>query len=108
MLVEAGIAAQLLIWQLFLLLQRFKSLKSRAQNCYFENAGAFTGETSHKFLKEIGTDYVVIGPQNAVTTSMKHGEDINKSKSNLCKRYASNHLLCLITWNLQLVKRPNS
>ena len=36
-------------------------LKVAAQNTYFENAGAFTGETSPQVLKEIGTDYVVIG-----------------------------------------------
>ena len=37
------------------------NLKVAAQNTYFENAGAFTGETSLQVLKEIGTDYVVIG-----------------------------------------------
>lgn len=32
-----------------------------AQNCYIENEGAFTGETSAKVLKEMTTDAVLIG-----------------------------------------------
>jgi triosephosphate isomerase len=32
-----------------------------AQNCYSENEGAFTGETSAKVLKEMTTDAVLIG-----------------------------------------------
>lgn len=32
-----------------------------AQNCYTENEGAFTGETSAKVLKEMTTDAVLIG-----------------------------------------------
>ena len=32
-----------------------------AQNCYFEEEGAFTGEVSAKMLKGIGVEYVIIG-----------------------------------------------
>ena len=32
-----------------------------AQNCHFEDEGAFTGEVSVGMLKEIGVDYCVIG-----------------------------------------------
>ncbi len=32
-----------------------------AQNCYFQKAGAYTGEVSAEMLKSAGTDYVVIG-----------------------------------------------
>ena len=32
-----------------------------AQNCYFEESGAFTGEISIGMLQEIGVDYVIIG-----------------------------------------------
>mgnify|MGYP001200443982 CR=1 FL=1 len=32
-----------------------------AQNCHFEESGAFTGEISIGMLKEIGVDYVIIG-----------------------------------------------
>ena len=32
-----------------------------AQNCHFENLGAFTGETSPQTLKAMGIDYVIVG-----------------------------------------------
>ena len=49
-----------------------------AQNSYFENAGAFTGETSPQVLKEIGTDYVVIGHSERRDYFHETDEDINK------------------------------
>lgn len=36
-------------------------LKFGAQNMYYEDAGAFTGEVSPVMLEEIGVDYVLIG-----------------------------------------------
>ncbi|MFX1525476.1 MAG: triose-phosphate isomerase [Promethearchaeota archaeon] len=36
-------------------------IKLGAQNVYFEDLGAFTGEISPLFLKEIGVEYVIIG-----------------------------------------------
>ncbi len=32
-----------------------------AQNMYYEDKGAFTGEISPKFLKELGVDFVILG-----------------------------------------------
>ena len=32
-----------------------------AQNCYFQKAGAYTGEVSAAMLRSTGTDYVIIG-----------------------------------------------
>ena len=32
-----------------------------AQNCHFEDSGAFTGEISISMLKDIGVNYVIIG-----------------------------------------------
>lgn len=37
------------------------NVKVGAQNVHFEEKGAFTGEISPKMLKEIGTEYVIIG-----------------------------------------------
>ena len=36
-------------------------IKVCAQNVYFEDEGAFTGEVSPEMLVEIGTDYVIVG-----------------------------------------------
>lgn len=37
------------------------SIKVGAQNCHWENSGAFTGEISALMLSEIGIEYVIIG-----------------------------------------------
>lgn len=36
-------------------------LNTGAQNCYWKNEGAFTGEISPKMIKSIGSNYVLIG-----------------------------------------------
>ncbi len=36
-------------------------IKLCAQNVYFEDQGAFTGEVSPEMLAELGTDYVIVG-----------------------------------------------
>lgn len=37
------------------------NIKLGAQNMHFEDKGAYTGEISPKFLKEIGVEYVILG-----------------------------------------------
>ena len=37
------------------------NIKLGAQNMYFEDKGAYTGEISAKFLKEIGVEYIILG-----------------------------------------------
>lgn len=37
------------------------NIKVGAQNFYFENSGAFTGEVSAPMLKELGVEYVIVG-----------------------------------------------
>lgn len=53
-------------------------LKVAAQNCYFEDAGAFTGETSPKVLADLETDYVIIGHSERRDYFHETDEDINK------------------------------
>ena len=45
------------------LLADFKgtAVKVGAQNCFYENSGAYTGEVSPEALADLGTSYVVIG-----------------------------------------------
>ncbi|MFX1278306.1 MAG: triose-phosphate isomerase [Promethearchaeota archaeon] len=38
-----------------------KNIRLGAQNMYYEESGAFTGEISPKFLKEIGVEYIILG-----------------------------------------------
>lgn len=37
------------------------NIKLGAQNMYFEDHGAYTGEISPKFLKQIGVEYIILG-----------------------------------------------
>lgn len=77
-LVEAGIAAPALDLSTVLAAAKGSELKVAAENCYFENAGAFTGENSPKVLSEMGTDYVVIGHSERREYFHETDEDINK------------------------------
>lgn len=53
-------------------------LKIAAQNCYFEDEGAFTGEVSPKALNDLGVDYVIIGHSERREYFHETDEDINK------------------------------
>ncbi len=79
-LVEAGIAAPALTLSTVLEAAKGSELKIAAQNSYFENSGAFTGENSPKVLAEMGTDYVVIGHSERRDYFHETDQDINKKK----------------------------
>jgi len=70
----------------FLYLSEIKNLilKSRlkihlgAQNCFFEEKGAFTGEISPKMLKSLGVKYVILGHSERRKIFGETDEVINK------------------------------
>jgi len=45
----------------FVFLPILKGLVLGAQNCFYEEKGAFTGEVSGKMLKDLGVEYVIVG-----------------------------------------------
>ncbi|ARJ51305.1 triose-phosphate isomerase [Staphylococcus lutrae] len=53
-------------------------LKIGAQNTYFEDSGAFTGETSPAALADLGVSYVVIGHSERRDLFHETDEEINK------------------------------
>ena len=53
-------------------------LKVAAQNSYFEDEGAFTGETSPKALAALGVEYVIIGHSERREYFHETDEEINK------------------------------
>jgi triosephosphate isomerase len=48
-----------------------------AQNMYFEESGAYTGEISAKMLKSVGCEYVILGHSERRTIFKEHDETIN-------------------------------
>ena len=76
--VEAVIAAPSVDLPALLENAKGSELKVAAENCYFEDEGAFTGETSPKVLKEMGVDYVIIGHSERRDYFHETDEDINK------------------------------
>lgn len=68
-------------------------LKVAAQNCYFEDAGAFTGETSPKTLADMAIDYVIIGHSERRDYFHETDEDINK-KAHAIFRNGMTPIIC--------------
>ncbi len=53
-------------------------IKLGAQNLYFQESGAYTGEISGKMLKSVGCEYVIIGHSERRTIFNESNELINK------------------------------
>ena len=53
-------------------------LKKGAQNCHFEQKGAYTGEMSVQMLKDLGCQYVIVGHSERRTHFSETNELINK------------------------------
>ena len=91
--IEAAIAAPAVYLSALLWFAKDSELKVAAQNCYFEDAGAFTGETSPKVLAEMGVDYVLIGHSERRDYFHETDEDINK-KAHAIFRNGMTPIIC--------------
>ncbi len=62
------------------LVEYFKDteIKVGAQNCHFEDSGAFTGEVSVPMLEELGIDYCIIGHSERREYFAETDETVNK------------------------------
>ena len=59
-------------------LDHAKNLVVAAENCHFEDSGAFTGEVSVPMLEEMGVKYCIIGHSERREYFHETDEDINK------------------------------
>lgn len=53
-------------------------IKLSAQNCYFEEKGAFTGEVSIAMLQDVGCEYIIVGHSERREYFSETDEMINK------------------------------
>lgn len=99
--VETVIAAPAIDLNALTWFAKDEELKVAAENCYFEDEGAFTGETSPKALSEMGVDYVVIGHSERREYFHETNEDINKK----AKAIFRNNMLPIICCGETLEQR---
>ncbi|UXR78782.1 MULTISPECIES: triose-phosphate isomerase [unclassified Staphylococcus] len=69
-------------------------LKIGAQNTYFEESGAFTGETSPVALADLGVSYVVIGHSERRDLFHETDEEINK-KAHALFKHGMTPIICV-------------
>jgi triosephosphate isomerase len=62
----------------FIYISLFKSANLGAQNCHYEQSGAYTGEISPKMLKDLGLKYLIIGHSERRVHFKETDEMINK------------------------------
>ncbi|MDE1548851.1 triose-phosphate isomerase [Jeotgalibaca caeni] len=76
--VDAVIGAPALFLESMVMNTEGTELKVAAQNCHFEDEGAFTGEISPKALGNLGVNYVIVGHSERREFFHETDEDINK------------------------------
>lgn len=69
-------------------------IKLGAQNMYFEESGAFTGEVSVTMLKSVGCEYVILGHSERRTIFAESDQVINK-KINIAIKFGLKPIFCI-------------
>jgi len=77
-LVDTVIGAPALFLAPMNYMRQGSQLQLSAQNSYFENAGAFTGENSPAAIADLGIEYIIIGHSERREYFHETDEDINK------------------------------
>lgn len=78
----------------FTYLQKGNNYVLGAQNCFYKNEGAYTGEISPKMLKDLGCKYVIIGHSERREIFKEDNECINL-KIKICLENKLKPILCV-------------
>jgi triosephosphate isomerase len=70
------------------------NIKVGAQNCHFEETGAFTGEISVAMLKEAGVEYIIIGHSERRQYFNETDKDIN-AKAKAIYKHGLTPIICV-------------
>ena len=73
-----GLNSEVVVCPPYIYLPLLKGLPVGAQNIYFEEKGAFTGEISVAMLKDLGVEYVIIGHSERRKYFGETDETVNK------------------------------
>ncbi len=79
---------------LFSMISEKAAFSIGAQNCFYENSGAYTGEISVPMLEAIGCDYCIVGHSERRELFKETDEDISKKLKALLKSEVK-PLLCV-------------
>lgn len=81
------------------------NIKLGAQNCYYEDNGAYTGEVSPVMLKDIGVEYVVIGHSERRSYFAESDDLVNKKAKALLKKVSSPSSVLEKAWSREKLER---
>lgn len=70
------------------------NIKIGAQNCHFEESGAYTGEVSVPMLKEAGVDYIIIGHSERRQYFNETDKDVN-AKAKAIYQHGLTPIICV-------------
>lgn len=86
--------AKIILCPPFIYLKKGINYELGAQNCFYKNEGAFTGEISPKMLKKQGVKYIILGHSER-RYIIGESNEIIKKKINACLENKLKIILCV-------------
>lgn len=92
--VETAIAAPAILLETMIEANGADRLRIGAENCYYEDAGAFTGETSPQALDQMGIPYVIVGHSERRSYFNETDDIINRKVHAVYRNHMTPILCC--------------